>query len=196
MITKGFSQQGERMEKELIVVCNEFNKNNINYAVAFSFVLKHYGLTDKVNDIDIIVESTDLDKAKKIMDKIAKPSNDIILSDQLESYLIQYKIGKTKIELMSDVKIKFGRGTYRMIFDEKSIQKKINIEGVTVPLLALEELYVMYQLLKGKEEKAYKIETHFKQKGLKDKDLLMRAISQELPLSVVNRAYVLFNKKN
>jgi hypothetical protein len=159
-------------------------------------VLKHYGLTDKVNDIDIIVESTDLDKAKKIMDKIAKPSNDIILSDQLESYLIQYKIGKTKIELMSDVKIKFGRGTYRMIFDEKSIQKKINIEGVTVPLLALEELYVMYQLLKGKEEKAYKIETHFKQKGLKDKDLLMRAISQELPLSVVNRAYVLFNKKN
>jgi hypothetical protein len=159
-------------------------------------VLKHYGLTDKVNDIDIIVESTDLDKAKKIMDKIAKPSNDIILSDQLESYLIQYKIGKTKIELMSDLKIKFGRGTYRMIFDEKSIQKKINIEGVTVPLLALEELYVMYQLLKGKEEKADKIETYFKQKGLKDKDLLMRAISQELPLTVVNRAYVLFNKKN
>ena len=130
------------------------------------------------------------------MDKIAKPSNDIILSEQLESYLMQYKIGKTKIELMSDVKIKFGRGTYRMIFDEKSIQKKINIEGVTVPLLALEELYVMYQLLKGKEEKADKIETYFKQKGLKDKDLLMRAISQELPLTVVNRAYVLFNKKN
>jgi hypothetical protein len=83
-----------------------------------------------------------------------------------------------------------------MIFDEKSIQKRINIEGVTVPLLALEELYVMYLLLKGKEDKADKIETHFKQKGLKDKDLLMRSISQELPLTVVNRAYVLFNKKN
>jgi hypothetical protein len=26
--------------------------------------------------------------------------------------------------------------------------------------------------------------------------LLMRAISQELPLTVVNRSYVLFNKKN
>jgi hypothetical protein len=130
------------------------------------------------------------------MDKIGKPSSDIVLSDQLESYLVQYKIGKTKIELMSDVKIKFGRGTYRMIFDEKSIQKKINIEGVTVPLIALEELYVMYLLLKGREEKADKIETYFKQKGLKDKDLLMRAISQELPLTVVNRAYVLFNKKN
>ena len=184
------------MEKELIVVCSEFNKNNIKYAVAFSFVLKHYGLTDKVNDLDIIVDAGDLDKAKKIMDKIAIPSNDIVLSEQLESYLIQYKINKTKIELMSDVKIKFGRGTYRMIFDEKSIQKRINIEGVTVPLLALEELYVMYLLLKGKEDKADKIETHFKQKGLKDKDLLMRSISQELPLTVVNRAYVLFNKKN
>jgi hypothetical protein len=184
------------MEKELIVVCSEFNKNNIKYAVAFSFVLKHYGLTDKVNDLDIIVDASDLDKAKKIMDKIATPSSDIVLSDQLESYLIQYKINKTKIELMSDVKIKFGRGTYRMIFDDKSIQKRINIEGVTVPLLALEELYVMYLLLKGKEDKADKIETHFKQKGLKDKDLLMRSISQELPLTVVNRAYVLFNKKN
>jgi hypothetical protein len=184
------------MEKELIVVCSEFNKNNIRYAVAFSFVLKHYGLTDKVNDIDIIVDAADLNLAKKVMDKIAKPSNEIVVSDQLESYLIQYKISKTKIELMSDVKIKFGRGTYQMIFDERSVQKKINIEGVTVPLLALEELYVIYLLLKGKEEKADKIELHFKQKGLKDKDLLMRAISQELPLSVVNRAYVLFNKKN
>jgi hypothetical protein len=184
------------MEKELLAVCSEFNKSNIKYAIAFSFVLKHYGLNDKVNDIDIIVYATDLNKAKKIMDRIATPSNDIVLSDQLESYLIQYKINKTKIELMSDVKIKFGRGTYRMIFDDKSIQKRINIEGVTVPLLALEELYVMYLLLKGKEEKADKIETHFKQKGLKDKDLLMRSISQELPLTVVNRAYVLFNKKN
>jgi hypothetical protein len=184
------------MEKELIVVCNEFNKSNIKYAVAFSFVLKHYGLTDKVNDIDIIIDPADLSAAKKIMERIAKPSNEIIISDQFDSYLIQYKISKIKIELMSDIKIKFGRGTYRMIFDEKSIQKRINIEGVTVPLLALEELYVMYLLLKGKEEKADRIETHFKQKGLKDKDLLMRAISQELPLTVVNRAYVLFNKKN
>jgi hypothetical protein len=57
-------------------------------------------------------------------------------------------------------------------------------------------LYIIYQLLNGKEEKADKIETYFKQKGLKDKDLLMRAISQELPLSVVNRAYTLFNKKH
>ncbi len=184
------------MEKDLIIVCDEFNKNNILYAVGFSFVLKHYGLVDKVNDIDLIVSPKDLDKAKKIMDKIAKPSNDIVLSDQLESYLVQYKIGKTKIELLSDIKIKFGRGTYKMIFDEKSVQKKINIEGITIPLLALEELYVMYQLMKGKEEKADKIETHFKQKGLKDKDLLLRAISQELPLTVVNRAYTLFNKKN
>lgn len=184
------------MEKDLMVVCNEFNKNNILYAVGFSFALKQYGLVDKVNDIDIIVSAKDLDKAKKIMDKIAKPSNEIILNDQLESYLIQYKIGKTKIELLSDIKIKFGRGVYKMIFDEKSVQKKINIEGVTVPLLALEELYVIYQLIKGKEDKAEKIEIYLKQKGLKDKDLLLRSLSQELPLVVVNRAYVLFNKKN
>jgi hypothetical protein len=184
------------MEKELLLVCSEFNKSNINYAVAFSYVLKHYGLVDKVNDIDIIVDSKDLDKAKKILDKIAVQSSQISLSDQYESFLIAYTLNKTKIELLSELKIKFGRGAYKMIFDDKSIQKRINIEGITIPLLALEELYVMYQLIKGKEDRADKIETYFKQKGLKDKDLLMRTISQELPLTVVNRAYTLFNKKH
>ena len=83
-----------------------------------------------------------------------------------------------------------------MIFDDKSIQKKLNIENVTIPLLSLEDLYVIYMLIKGKEETANKVEMYLKQKGVKDKDLLLRCLSQELPLNVINRAYTLFNKKN
>lgn len=184
------------MEKELLLLCQELNKQDVRYAVAFSYVLKHYGILEKVNDLDVIVHHDDIDKAKKVLSSLGTPSTEINLSEQFSSYLVQYKINKTKIELISDLKISFGRGTYQMIFDEKSIQKKINKEGVTIPLLALEELYVIYLLIKGREETANKVEAYLKQKGVKDKDLLLRCLSQELPLTVINRAYILFNKKN
>jgi hypothetical protein len=184
------------MEKDLLLVCSNFNQQNIKYAVAFSYVLRHYGIVEKVNDIDIIVASEDIDKAKQILDKIGKSSSELKLNEQFSSYFIQYQVNKTKFEIISNLKINFGRGNYQMIFDDKSIQKKLNIEGVTVPLLSLEDLYVIYMLIKGKEEIANKIEIYLKQKGVKDKDLLIRCLSQELPLVVINRAYVMFNKKN
>ncbi len=184
------------MEKDLLQLCKSFNEQGIKYAIAFSYVLKHYGIVDKVNDIDIIVDSEDLEKAKKTISKIGVPSTEISLSDQFSSYLVAYKINKTKFEIISNLKISFGRGAYQMIFDDKSIQKKLNIENVTIPLLSLEDLYVIYMLIKGKEETANKVEMYLKQKGVKDKDLLLRCLSQELPLNVINRAYTLFNKKN
>ena len=184
------------MEKELLMICQNLNQAAVRYAVAFSYVLKHHGIVDKVNDLDIIVYEEDVEKAKTVLSKLGTPSSEIKLSDQFSSYLVQYKVNKTNVELISGLKINFGRGNYQMIFDEKSVQKRINKEGVTIPLLSLEDLYVIYMLIKGKEETANKVEAYLKQKGVKDKDLLLRCLSQELPLNVINRAYVLFNKKN
>jgi hypothetical protein len=58
------------------------------------------------------------------------------------------------------------------------------VEGVTIPFSSLEDWYVVYQLMPGREPKVKLIEDHIRSSGIADEVLLERALSAELPADV------------
>jgi len=181
--------------KVLSKIAKEFNKAKIRYAVGFSFVLKYYGIVNKSQDIDIVINAKDYDKAIEIMNNLGTKVEQLKKDNGFRSNLVEYKVDDVDIDLMSDIKITFGRGTYAYIFDNKSIGEKVLIDDVEVPLVAIEDLYVIYQLMDGKQEKVEMIEDYFRNNKVRHKALLKRTLSQELPLRVINRSYILFEGK-
>ena len=181
--------------KVLIKIAKEFNKSKIRYAVGFSLVLKYYGIVSKAQDIDIVVNEKDYNKAIEIMNNLGDKIEQEKKVNGFKSNPVEYKVDNVDVDLMSNIKITFGRGTYAYIFDSKSIGEKVMIDDTEVPLIAIEDLYVLYQLIDGKQEKVEMIEDYFKKNKVRHKALLKRTLSQELPLKVINRSYILFESK-
>ena len=182
--------------KVLIKIAKEFNKSKIRYAVGFSSVLKYYGIVSKAQDIDIVVNEKDYNKAIEIMNNLGdKIEQEKKVNGFISNFFVEYKVDNVDVDLMSNIKITFGRGTYTYIFDRKSIGEKVMIDDTEVPLIAIEDLYVLYQLIDGKQEKVEMIEDYFKKNKVRHKALLKRTLSQELPLKVINRSYILFESK-
>lgn len=67
-------------------------------------------------------------------------------------------------------------------------------EDTTIPFAALEDWYVVYQLIPGKEHKALRIEEYFQQNGIEHPRLLERALNGCLPDAVRQRISLILGK--
>lgn len=104
---------------------------------------------------------------------------------------------------ISDITIPFGAGpvassleagSMQVPFAAASVASTRDFRGVPIPFAALEDWYVVYQLIPGKEHKALRIEEHFLQNGIENPHLLKRALESCLPEAVRQRISALLVK--
>ncbi len=149
------------MSDTLSYIGDILNKEKISWIVGGSIVLNYYGLTEIVNDIDLIVDIKDFEKVKSILSSIGDfkelPKKGIY---KTEGY-IKCKINRVDIDIMSNFKIKHERGVFEYILDQNSISKVIEINNVEIPLGSLEDWYEIYKLIPGREEKVQLLKEYF-----------------------------------
>ncbi|SHE70801.1 hypothetical protein [Clostridium fallax] len=163
-----------------------FNDNNINWAVGASILLKKYDLITRPNDIDILVDIKDIETIDLILKSIGEKRKSEKIEIYSTEYFYEYVVNGIDIDIMAGFTINHENGKYRYIFDNKSISSIEIIDGIKIPFTALEDWYVIYQLIKGRENKVGLIEKYLKLNGIKRVDLLNRALKEQLPLSVIN----------
>ena len=88
----------------------------------------------------------------------------------------------------------FTGGLFQFPFDELSISEFININGVMLPFTALEDWYVLYQLIPNRQVKVQMIEEYLKNHGVKKPLLLKRILETELPEEVRGKIENLLGK--
>ncbi len=107
------------------------------------------------------------------------------------------------IRELSDITIPFGAGSVASTrevgdtpppFDAVSAASTRENSGTPVPFAALEDWYVVYQLIPGKEHKALRIEEYFLQSGIQKPHLLTRALEGSLPEVVRRKISALLGK--
>ncbi len=159
----------------------KFNDEDVFWGVGASMLLNHYGLADKPNDIDLLVDTKDIGKADKILTEIGEkkpPGEDGIYATE---FFYEYVVNGIEVDVISGFNIRHAQGLYRYVFDLESITQSADIDGIKIPLTALEDWYVIYQLLPNKAAKAKLIEEYLKTNGIKYPGLLDRALSGILP---------------
>jgi hypothetical protein len=172
----------------------KLNSSNIVWGVGASIMLNHYGLVEKPNDIDIIVGLRDIDKADEVLNSIGVKKGREETSTYSTRYFYEYTVNGIDVDVMSGFKINHSEGIFDYIFDEDSITAIKDINGVSIPLISLEDWYVIYQLIPGREVKADMIETFLLANGIKKPSLLARALQSSLPAEVKRRVESLLSR--
>lgn len=172
------------------------NDENILWCVGGSFLLLQYGLVDEARDIDILVNE---EEAVKLHDLLL-PLGEYVDFPPKEPYLTKYffhhRINETEIDVIGGFKINHDQGVYDFVLDNNSISAHKHIDAITVPLSTLEDWYVLYQLIPNREAKVNLIERYFSKAGIERPEILQKALTKELPITVRWRVEELMNKNN
>ena len=164
------------MFNTLSYIGKKLNEERIVWAVGASILLNHYGLIDKPNDIDILVDLKDIEKADKVLKNIGEK----IVWEKTETYstkhFYEYVVNGFDVDVMAGLSINYDNGTFKYIFDQSSISEITIINGVNIPLTSLEDWYVIYQLIPNREVKVSVIENYLSSNGIKKPALLERAL--------------------
>lgn len=185
--------------KVLNKVADKLNKENITWGIGASVMLHHYGLVAMPNDIDILVDIKDIEKVDGILKEMGekKPLNPI--KTYSTKYFYEYEVQGVDIDVMAGFIINHEAGKYEYTFHKDSLVfEKTNynshdlsgehtIENIILPFTTLEDWYVLYQLIPGRENKVQLIEDYLKEKGTCRVDILKMAVNQQLPHKVEKR---------
>lgn len=184
------------MFNTLSYIGEKLNNSNIIWGVGASILLNHFGLIDKPNDIDIMVDINNIKKADEVLRSIGEKKISEKSDIYSTRYFYEYVINDIDVDVMAGLRINHSNGIFEYNFDCKSISEIKKINGVNIPLTYLEDWYIIYQLIPNRKAKVDMIEKYILTNGIKNKALLERLLSDNLPLEVKHRVENLVNTIN
>lgn len=174
-------------------LAEQFNLLDIVWAAGASSVLFEHGLAAAVNDLDIIVRLEDAAKLDAFLEPHAVKPPETDHPKYKTAFFREYVVDGVEIDLIAGFAIAHEQGVYYYRFDHDAVDRVAILNGVGVPIAALEDWYVLYMLMDRKEDKARLIESHFLANGIEAPGRLEEALTQPLPETVRNRIVALLN---
>ncbi|WP_026886089.1 hypothetical protein [Clostridium beijerinckii] len=175
------------MLNALSYIGSKLNDLNIIWGVGGSVLLSHFGITDKPDDIYIFIDINDIEKVDKILNDI---SNETLTKESKlysPKYFHRSIIGGFEVNIISGLKINHSNGTFKYIFHSDSIPELTKINEIDIPLMSLEDWYVIYQLSPNKKEKAKLIEVYLLTNEIRNPNLLERSLRGDLPIELISK---------
>jgi deoxyhypusine synthase len=173
------------MEKAFRELFKWMNEKEITWALGASSVLYYNGDDRLPNDYDVFVTVEDFDQVEE---RLKQSGEERFKENALGIYATErfatYMLGNREIDLIAGFNILHDQGEYRLTFDEDSIDKTIAVEDVPIHIMALEDWFVMYQLIPGRSAKAERALELMRSKNQMRWDLFDRALESGLPKKV------------
>jgi hypothetical protein len=176
------------MIETLCRVAEKLNTARVCWGVGGSFMLKQHGLVEKPNDLDLMLAVEDAEQADQLLCALGKKLESARKPCYSTRFFYEYQVDGVEIDLMAGFGIFHAAGHYEYLFDQTSIVERKVISGVEIPFTSLEDWYVLYQVMPNREPKVKLIEEYWISNGTQHPDLLIRALSGNLPENVLHRS--------
>lgn len=154
----------ELLQSTMIDIANRFHKENIIWGLGGSALLDIIGLNVRVNDLDIMVDANDFDKAIEILNHIGeeriKAFNPKFRTTRFKTFLVN----ECDVDVMSGICVCNGSEWFDFDFSAMNISSKRIMDSTTIPLMALEDWHQIYRALQ-REEKVDLIDRYMNEKG-------------------------------
>lgn len=168
----------------LSFIGKKLNAASLVWGVGGSVLLHRHGLEDKPNDIDMFVAMEDVQAADHVLAEIGQgkqgKGTDVFATKHFYEYLIK----GVHVDVMAEFALRHGQGLYEYCFNRRSITGTDIIGEVEIPFTALEDWYVIYQLIPGREAKVKLIEDYLKSNKISHPNLLQTALEGNLPAGI------------
>lgn len=200
------------MRRALGRIAGALNGSGVLWCVGASVLLHQYGLAEHPHDIDLLVALPDAERAAGILGAMGETvpcGQSLTYSTE---FFRRFRVDGCDVDLMAGFRVNRPDGCYEYAFDAASVAFTRQLSDITIPFsaasvastsevgsmpipfAALEDWYVVYQLIPGKEHKALRIEEYFLQKGIENPRLLEKALQGCLPEDVRRRISALLAK--
>lgn len=154
------------MFKVLDRIAEEFNREDILWCVGASVMLSRHNMVETPNDIDIIVSVEDIHKVDSILKSMGRREECGRKEPFTTEYFYEYIIDGIEVDVMAGFGIKHEEGEYNFVFDKAVRVQNEKIINNPVPLAVLEDWYILYQVIPGREVKVKMIEDFLKKNGV------------------------------
>lgn len=146
----------EKIKEALKIVCRKLKGKNIDWVLVGSTNLALQGVDVSPHDIDILTDEKGAFSINELLRDYEVRKVEYKESENLASYLGEFRIDDIKVEVMGDLRIKRPDGTW---YKELVIRgaKNAKIGEMEVPLYPLEKELEGYKIL-GRVEKVREIE--------------------------------------
>lgn len=175
-------------------IARALNDSGVLWCVGASLLLHQYGLAENPHDIDLLVSLPDAEKAASILDGMGEALPCGGSTTYSTEFFRRFRIDGCDVDLMAGFRLNHASGSYEYPLDSASVAFRREVEGIPVPFAALEDWYVVYQLIPGKEYKAFRIEEYLLQHGIENPRFLAKALEGCLPEAVRQRISTLLAK--
>jgi hypothetical protein len=118
---------------------------------SFGFVLQ--GVPAKPNDIDIQTDEAGAYEIERLFSEFVVKKVKFSATEKIRLHFGALEIDGVKVEIMGDIQKRFEDGTWEEPVNFEHHKRFVEVEGMNVPVLALEYEYQAYMKL-GRVEKA------------------------------------------
>ena len=183
------------MNKQIIDWLKHLNLRQIRYALGGSWMLKEHGIPIKPKDIDLFIHMSDLNKCLDLIEpyQLEKANNpDSLFKSE---YFTTLQFESMSIDIIGGFAYLHDQGLYKAYFDDMSIVSEFIIDDSSIPLMSLEEWYVLYSIM-GRQKQCELIEHHWFINGINHPRLLQRQLTCSLDHHSRSRLISYLDKNN
>ena len=142
-----------RRKLELLkTIAAGFNAGGITWALGASMLLYFKGMVSEFNDIDLMVMTEDIDKARKILDGLGRQLPEKDNTGFATRYFLEYDIEGVGVDLMAGFAVVAGGEVHDCALAADQIVEYADLFGERIPLQSV-ELWRRYYNLMGRESK-------------------------------------------
>ena len=133
-------------------VAKILNEININWAVGASLLLYFKGITDKFNDIDLMVAEKDIEKTKTIFLSLGKeyPKNPNL--QYKSKCFLEFNVDGIDFDIISGFVIVNNNCDHYFPLEKNSIAEYFYLENTSIPLQSVNDWLTYYTLMNRKEK--------------------------------------------
>lgn len=184
-------------EKVLQKIARAFNGEGIVWGIGASLLLFSHNITDHYNDIDIVITKANIAAADRLLSAMGKKSEPAPTHVYATETFYEYDIDGVDVDVMCNFEIRSMDIIYRYDFNVNALAKEENLDGEAVYFTALEDWYVLYQLMPEREGKVKMIESFFvEHPRMLSVERIEKILEKQLPEPVRRRTKQLVNLVN
>lgn len=140
--------------RALGIICEQLQDSGVEWALTGSLGLALQGMNVEVHDIDVQTDEAGVyEIERRLADYVVKP----VLyksSERMRSRMGKLSIEGVTVEIMGGIEKRLPDGAWQEPVDIAQHSLKLEVEGVSVPVLSLQHEYESYKLMDRTERAA------------------------------------------
>ncbi len=173
------------------------NQAGIVWGVGASAMLYLVGAVEEFNDFDLLIAPEHAGAARAVFEKLgatAAPPAPASAAYDTEGFF-EYRLDGADFDLLCDFAIRRKEAVYRYAFGRDRIAEWVDVEGERAPLCPLEDWFVLYLLMPGRQKRATLIARYLKANPREHSSAwLNRWLGNRLPGDVRERVMALYGE--